>query len=365
LPTQAPPTSVQDFDVNFQAQSGSIGADGLRWVDGSTLAVEGIGWPDESAAFCRFPDRSKGELRDALWQLSRCSSGICVRFLSNATELSVRWKLRSENLAMPHMPATSVSGLDLYVRDLQSNRVLWAAAARAENFPVNTVCLLQEQPKQMREYFLYLPLYNGVEELEIGVNALAEVTPAASRKTKPICFYGASIVQGACASRSGLAMPALLGRRFERAIWNFGFSGNSHAEPEVAELLAELDPSLYVIGPAPSLTAEFIATRLPHFLEVLREARRSTPIVLVENAIYQDAWTNPERNTQPREANAALRIAFAQLKNRISDLHFFPGEYSLGSDGEATVDGTHPNDIGFLRLAKALAVKLEPLLQRV
>jgi hypothetical protein len=150
LPTQAPPTSVQDFDVNFQAQSGSIGADGLRWVDGSTLAVEGIGWPDESAAFCRFPDRSKGELRDALWQLSRCSSGICVRFLSNATELSVRWKLRSENLAMPHMPATSVSGLDLYVRDLQSNRVLWAAAARAENFPVNTVCLLQEQPKQMR-----------------------------------------------------------------------------------------------------------------------------------------------------------------------------------------------------------------------
>jgi lysophospholipase L1-like esterase len=358
-----PVTSIQELDANFQTPSENVGADGLRWVDGSTLTVEGIGWPHESAAFCRFPDRSERELRGALWQLSRCSAGVCVRFLSNAQQLSVRWKLRNENLAMPHMPATSVSGLDLYVRDPQENRLRWAAAARAEDFPTNTVCLLQQQPEQRREFFLYLPLYNGVEQLQIGVNPQAEISRAAPRETKPICFYGASIVQGACASRSGLSLSALLGRRFERAVWNFGFSGNSHAEPEVARLLSELDPALYVIGPAPSLTAEFIATRLPEFLETLRNARGSTPILLVENAIYQDAWTNPQRNTQPREANAALRIAFDNLKNRIGGLHFIAGESALGSDGEATVDGTHPNDIGFMRLAELLSSKLEPLLQ--
>jgi lysophospholipase L1-like esterase len=358
-----PTNSLRALDVNLRAQSGSSSADSLRWVDGSTLTVEGIGWPHESAAFCRFPDRSENELRGALWQLSRCSAGVCVRFLSNAQQLSARWKLRNENLAMPHMPATSVSGLDLYVRDPQENRLRWAAAARAEDFPFNTVCLLQEQPPQMREYFLYLPLYNGIEQLQIGVNSQAEISLAAPRETKSLCFYGASIVQGACASRSGLSLSALLGRRFERAVWNFGFSGNSHAEPEVARLLAELDPALYIIGPAPSLTAKFIATRLPHFLQLLRDARGSTPILLVENAIYQDAWTNPQRNIQPREANAALRIAFDNLKNRIDGLHFIAGENALGSDGEATVDGTHPNDIGFMRLAELLSIKLGPLLQ--
>lgn len=214
----------------------------------------------------------------------------------------------------------------------------------------------------MREYVLYLPLYNGVEKLEIGVNPQAKILPAVLRQTKPICFYGASIMQGACASRSGLSLTALLGRRFEHAIWNFGFSGNSHAEPEVAKLLAELDPALSVIGPAPSLTVEFIATRLANFLQTLRNAHLSTPILLLENAIYQDAWTSPQRNAQPREANAALRIAFDKLRNRINNLHFVEGEYSLGHDGEATVDGTHPNDIGFLRLSEVVAVKLEPLL---
>lgn len=139
---KTPATSIQGLDINFRARSGSIGAGGLRWIDGSTLTVEGVGWPEESAAFCRFPDRSKSELREALWQLSRCSSGICVRFVSNAQQLSVRWKLRNENLAMPHMPASSVSGLDLYVRDPQTNRLRWASIARVENFPVNTVCLL-------------------------------------------------------------------------------------------------------------------------------------------------------------------------------------------------------------------------------
>jgi lysophospholipase L1-like esterase len=359
-----PVPAMQDLDVNFRAQSGSIGTDGLRWVGGSTLNAEGIGWPDESAAFCRFPDRSERELRDALWQLSRCSTGVCLRFISNAAQLSVRWKLRNEILAMPHMPASSVSGLDLYVRDPQSQRIRWAAMARAESFPLNTVCLLQQQPEQRREYFLYLPLYNGVSQLEIGLNPEAEILPAAPHKAKPICFYGASIIQGACASRSGLSLPALLGRRFERAVWNFGFSGNSHAEPEVANLLAELDPALYVIGPAPSLTAEFIATRLPQFVQILRNARPSTPILLVENALYQDAWTSPQRNTQPHEANVTLRAAFNNLKNGIGGLHFLDGENALGNDGEATVDGTHPNDIGFLRLAEIMAMKLEPLISR-
>lgn len=354
--------SIQELDSNFQTDTSLSGRNGLCWVDCRTLTLEGLGWPETSAPFTRLPNCSEGEVRDPIWQLSRYSAGVCVRFLSNTKTLAVRWSLRNERLAMPHMPATGVSGLDLYVRDTNTQRVRWAAVARPEATVDNEEILLQEQPEQTREYFLYLPLYNGVCKLKIGIDSGAEIRPADPRGSKPICFYGASLVQGACASRPGLALPAQLGRRFEREVWNFGFSGNSWAEPEIATLLAELDPALYVVGPAPSLKIKFITENLEGFLRTLRLARAKTPIVLVENALYQDAWTRPMRYAETKAANRALRKAFENSKKHMDGLYFVENENVLGEDGEATVDGTHPTDVGFLRLAGALAPKLKVIL---
>lgn len=42
-------------------------------------------------------------------------------------------------------------------------------------------------------------------------------------------------------------------------------------------------------------------------------------------------------------------------------LYWIPGERLLGDDSEGTVDGVHPTDIGFLRMAEALAPHLRPL----
>ena len=107
-----------------------------------------------------------------------------------------------------------------------------------------------------REYVLYLPLYNGVQEVKIGVPEGATLEVAGPRPvgTKPIVFYGTSILQGGCASRPGMAYPAILGRRLDWPTINLGFSGNALSEPEVAQLLAELDPAVYVLDPLPNMT---------------------------------------------------------------------------------------------------------------
>lgn len=357
------PASIQDIDTNFQANLGEAGPGGLRWSDAGSLTVEGFGWPQESEPYSRFPNRSEGTLREAMWHLSRCSAGITIRFLSDAASLAVRWGLRKPELALLHMPAAGVSGVDLYARDLQSGRLRWAGAARPQTTGQSYAMLLENQPRQMREYFLYLPLYNGVTQLELGIDPEATMAPAPLRSEKPLCFYGASILQGACASRPGMALTALLGRSLGRAVWNFGFSGNSHAEPEVAQLLAELDPALYVIGPAPSLKEEFALTRLERFFDILREAHPATPVIFISNAVYQDAWTSPQRFEATRKANLALSAVYLELKKQHQGVYFIDGTQMLGDDGEAAVDGTHPTDVGFLRMAQALAPPLKAILE--
>lgn len=363
MPTSSSsPATIQDIDTNFQANLGEIGPDGLRWVDAASLTVEGIGWPHESQPYSRFPDRSENVLREAMWHLSRFSAGMVVRFVTDAQSLAVRWSLRKAELAMLHMPAGGVSGVDLYARDPQSGGLRWAGAARPQTAEQSYAMLLENQPRQMREYFLYLPLYNGVTQLELGIDVQATIVSAPARPEKPICFYGASILQGACASRPGMSLTALLGRALNRAVWNFGFSGNSHAEAEVAQLLAELTPALYVIGPAPSLKAVFAISRLERFFDILRQAHPHVPVVFISNAIYQDAWTSPHRFADTHEANEALLKVFRKLEARCTDVHFIDGTQMLGDDGEAAVDGTHPTDVGFLRMAEVLAPRLKAIL---
>jgi hypothetical protein len=89
---------------------------GIHWYDIRPLGVEGQGWADTKAPFDRLPAKAEKTARPPVWGLSRHSTGLCVRFVTDATTIHARWTVTNKNLAMPHMPATGVSGLDLYVK---------------------------------------------------------------------------------------------------------------------------------------------------------------------------------------------------------------------------------------------------------
>jgi lysophospholipase L1-like esterase len=332
----------------------------LRWTDVRQMRVEGQGWTETAAPFDRFPARAESSVRKAVWDLSRHSAGIAVRFVTNASTIHARWTLRNERLAMPHMPATGVSGLDLYVRLPRGWH--WVANGRPLKTD-NEQALLRDWPGGEREYLLYLPLYNGVTSVEIGVPEGASLAPAPGRPAgvRPIVFYGSSILQGGCASRPGMAYPAILGRMIDWPVINLGFSGNAKSEPEIATLLAELDPAVFVYDSLPNLSAEEARERVEPFLRSLRKARPQTSILLVENAIYTDVQFSEPRRTLIASKNQTLRQTFDKLRKEGDRLLFYiDGRKLFGDDGEATVDGTHPNDIGFLRMAEAI----EPTLRR-
>jgi len=330
------------------------------WTDVRTLTVEGQGWTDTEAPFDRFPAKARGVVPEAVWSLSRSSAGIAVRFLTDANSIAARWTLTSSGLAMTHMPATGMSGLDLYVRmpvDQQKppGQVWhWVGVGRPEK-QTNEAVLAGGIPPGEHEFILYLPLYNGAASVELGVPVGAKLAPAPPRG-KPVAFYGTSITQGGCACRTGMAYPAIVGRLLDVPTINLGFSGNGKMDPPVVDLLAELDAAAYVIDCCPNMTAELVAERTAPLVHRLREARPDTPILLVENIEYQASAFLPGARRGYQSKNEALRAEYeALVAEGVTGLTYVEGDPLFGDDGEATVDGTHATDLGFLRQAQALA----------
>lgn len=341
-------------------------ADGppVEWHDVTTWGVEGRLWEDEKRLewFDRFPAAAEQTVPATVWSLSRDSAGMAVRFETDAPRILARMKLTDPILASPHMPATGVSGLDLYARD-PSGRWRWVAAAKPEKQEFEAELITGLAPGR-REYMAYLPLYNGVASLAIGVPAGAAFEGLAPRQGKPIVFYGTSITHGACASRPGMAHVAILGRRLDRPVANLGFSGNGKMDASVGELLGRVDAACYVIDCLPNMDAKLVAERCVPLVQRLRSARPTTPIVLVEDRRFTNEWILPAKRAFHDANHAALRAAFEKLRtDGVPGLFYLAGDGLLGDDGEAAVDASHPTDLGFVRQADAFEPVLRQALQ--
>lgn len=336
----------------------------LVWTDVVDWPIDGRAFADRKAPYDRLPARAEGVVRKEVWDLSRHSAGMVVRLQTDSPELHVRYRVTNERLAMAHMPATGVSGCDLYGHD--GARWRWLEVTRPDQQEVTAALWKSaEKPPAPRPFWLYLPLYNGVEKLELGVTAGASVTPLPARPAaqKPIVCYGTSILHGACASRPGMAWSAIVGRALDREVVNLGFSGNGRMEAEVGRFLCELDPAVFVIDCLPNLTAAQVAERTAPLVRQLRAKHATTPILLVEDRTFGNAWANAKRRSEHDERRRALRDAFAALgKDGIAGLHLLAGADLLGDDDEGTTDGSHPNDLGMFRQAQHAIAALRPLL---
>lgn len=335
-------------------------APALEWHDVTKWGVEGRAWPDleRQRWFDRFPSVAEGQVPAPVWALSRDSAGMMVRFKTDADSISAHYVLRTDRLAMPHMPATGVSGVDLYARD-EKGAWRWVNVTKPDKKEVNQSIISGLAPG-WREYAAYLPLYNGVESLELGVPKGAKFEALAPRDAKPIVFYGTSITHGACASRPGMVHTAIIGRHLERPVVNLGFSGNGKMDASVGELLCKIDAAVFVIDCLPNMGPDEVRKKCGPLVKMLRAARPEAPIVLVEDRRNTNSWITPKRQQFHTENHAALRESFEALKKEgVAKLYYIPGDGMLGDDAEGATDGSHPNDLGFMRQAAAF----EPVLR--
>ncbi len=336
----------------------------VAWHDVRETDLEGRAFVDaeRKSYFDRLPGEADGKVTPAVWGLSRDSAGLMFRFRTDATTIYAHYKVTKPLLAMPHMPATGVSGLDLYARD-QDGKWRWVQVARpgAQEMKIR---LTENLDAGEREYALYLPLYNGVEKLEIGVPKGAKFEGLAPR-AKPIVFYGTSITHGACASRPGMVHTGILGRRFDVPVVNLGFSGNGRMDREVGDFLVRIDAAAYVIDCLPNMNAKEVSQKCGPLVKQLRAARPDTPFILVEDRRNTDSWIIASRRKHHDENHAALKAAYEQLlKDGVKGLSYVPGDHLYGDDSDGATDGSHASDLGFFRQADVFEPFLKAALGR-
>ena len=333
--------------------------DGLDWYDVTQWGVEGRILPDQKREqwFDRFPASAKGAVTSNVWSLSRDSAGMMVRFKTDATEIHVHYKLKKSRLAMAHMPATGVSGVDLYARD-EAGNWRWVQVTRPSSQEMK-VKIVGDLAEGMREYAAYLPLYNGVEFMSIGVKPGSHFEGLAPRP-KPIVFYGTSITHGACASRPGMVHTAILGRRMDMPVVNLGFSGNGRMDKEVGDYLTQIDAAAFVIDCLPNMGPADVTAKCIPLIKQLRAAHPKTPIILVEDRRNTNDWILPARQAHHTKNHAALKAAHASLvADGVTGLHYITGDTLYGDDSEGATDGSHASYLGFMRQA----MQFEPILR--
>lgn len=345
----------------------------LNPASSKTPVINGQAWPAETeSTYDRFPARAKQTVNPEVWKLSKQSAGLQIRFKTNARSITIRYQV-TEPLAMPHMPATGVSGIDLYGTDQKGNN-LWCAGKYSFKdtivYKFTDLTPANADPKTGIEYCLYLPLYNAVKWLEIGTPQGSTFIPQPANNAKPIVVYGTSIAQGACASRPGMAWTAILSRKVKQPVINLGFSGTGKLEPEVLQLVNEIDAAVYVLDCLPNLiggkatfTDAEIYNRIVNAVKQIRKVHPQTPVVLTDHFGYTDAAINTMKREKYETVNRLNHQAFATLKaDGIKKLSLLPIE-ALKQDMDTMVDGIHPTDLGMMRYAEAyqrLLIKLLP-----
>ena len=337
----------------------------LDWHDAKKFTVEGLGYKDLKSPYDRLPLRAESAVRKAVWDLSRDSSGVVVRFIANTKAIHARWTITGKNLASANITAVASSGLDLYAKT-DVGKWHWLGIGRPTKFPENTDTLANGLPAGNREYMIYLPLRNGVTSLEIGVTQGSSILPGPARAagSKPILFYGTSITHGISASRAGMTHVAILGRMFNREVINLGFSGNGKMEPEVTRFIAELDPAVFVLDCLPNMNAQDIRANAEPCVKILRSARPKTPILLVEDRNYGDSFLIASRRERNETNHAAMREVYAKLqRDKVPHLYYLKADLLVGNDGDGMIDGSHPTDLGFLRQATEFQKVLRKILK--
>jgi lysophospholipase L1-like esterase len=336
--------------------------DDLAWHDVREWGVVGRAFDDTESYFDRLPARAKGVVRPAVWNLSRDSAGMSVGFEANAPAIYIRYELNKPELSMPHMPATGVSGVDLYGLDGKQWKYIATHQPREQSIEA---MLCDELAPGKRRYRVHLPLYNGVKSMAIGLpkGSADSFTPSAPSKQKPVLFYGTSITQGGCASRPGMAFTNIVARRLDRTVLNFGFSGNGRMETSVGQFLAEIDAAVFVLDCTANMkNGQDITAHGPALIQLLREKRGSEmPILLVNERPRPANWVMPHGKALHQDKSQAMKQVYDRGVAQGDKQLYFHGDDLIGDDGEATVDNSHPTDLGMMRYTDAL----EPVLRKL
>ncbi|MDO4739461.1 MAG: SGNH/GDSL hydrolase family protein [Eubacteriales bacterium] len=335
----------------------ALGREDITWYtpDQPPFAIHGLTKTGENT-WRRMPEEVADATSESVARLNRCTAGGRIRFSTNSPFVAVRAKPLNEG-GMDHMAMTGIAGCDIYCG------TTFAGTIRPKNMTGQIYETLIKLPEGEQQITIDLPLYNGLSAIAIGLqtgSSLSEGAPYAN--AKPVVFYGSSITQGGCASRPGTCYQAHLSRWLDMDYVNLGFSGSGKAEDAVVEYIASLAMEVFVMDydhNAP--TAQYLEMTHERFFKAVREKQPELPILIL---------SRPDVDRDPADAAARFAAVRRTYENALAagdkNVRLINGEeFFAGPDRrECTVDGCHPTDLGFYRMACVIRPVLAQLLGR-
>lgn len=346
------------------------------YVDAQNLRIINHAFAGETErTYARLPRYVKDSIPEGreLWDRQQCSSGIGVRFATNSTRIGCKYTLYWDT-HMIHMADTGLKGTDLYIlegdsvwRHVNTNRPYVKKDENGNKTKLVESTYVSNLDGQMHEYVIYFPLYDGIEDFSVKVDSGAVITkgsPEVINANRRIVAYGTSILQGGCASRTGMAATNIIGRELNCEVVNLGFSGEGKQDTYVARAMATIpDVDVFLLDPVPNCTEMMCDTLTYNFVKTLRALRPDVPIVMLEGPIYPYARYDSFFGKYLPKKNDAFRRNYERLKAENPDnLYYVTSEGLDGPEDDGTVDGIHLTDLGFLHYANKMIPILRPLL---
>lgn len=337
----------------------------LSWHDASQFEILGKVYPDSLPVYARIPAFRKDVTRYEVYELGQHSAGISIRFRSDSPDIILKWNTVFNN-HMTHMADIGTRGLDLYVLT-DDGRWRYLGPGRPMGNPTVWTGSANMEPK-MREYMIHLSLYDQVDKLEIGIDegyVIEKPQVASPRRGKPVVIYGTSLAHGATASRPGMAASNILQRELDREFINLGFSANGRLDYEIAEMMADVDASVYIMDNIPNSKVDEIYEKTGPFVKILRDRHPDVPIIFIEDPRFPGIPYNKAITAEVERKNKAIREVYERLTAEGLDNTYYVEQVNLQpEDGDAVSDEYHYTDIGFRKYCDTLLPILRKILKK-
>ena len=331
----------------------------LRFVDAAELGLVNKLGPTKNRYHRVETDRYDLTRNEAA--LLKMSSGLAVVFRTNSSQIAVRADYADYNLSRLSTTAVSQVGFDLYIR--RDGEWLYAAsnAPRTEH---DELVLIRNMDDSEKECLLYLPLFSELNRVEIGVDPRATIRAAENPFRHRILLFGSSFTHGSSTGRPGMSFPMIMQRNTGLQFINLGVSGNSKLQLSFAAILGDNACDAIVVDAFSNPGPEMIRERFLPFVAAVREAHPETPLIFLQT-IYRERC-NFDRKERQREAEKrrAAREVFEQAAKIYDNLYLIDEPDLTGTDHLTSLDGTHPDDLGYWRWAQAIQPRLVKILKR-
>lgn len=289
------------------------------------------------------------------------SAGMAIAFKTNSKHIYAKWTTKTASL-MGNMNPIGQKGLNLYIK--RDGRFQYAGVGQPTlNATAHSATLVENVADGEKECLIYLPLYEEITGLELGVTPGSTLAPIPNPFKGTVLIYGSSITQGASASRTGLAYPSVMARNTGIHFINLGLSGSAKMEPAVADMITSFNADAYILDCVPNSNSSDITANTASLVKKIRNRHPSSPIILIQSVIREIGNFNLVTKNNVTLQNQLFKQEYEKLvAEGIQGLSFISAEDLLGHDHEGTIDGTHPNDLGFERMIEVIQPAITPVI---